>query len=33
MQAELIMIDSYTNAFKLFEDPNTQRHFYLNDMT
>lgn len=32
-QAELIMTDSYTNAFKRFELNNAQRHFYLNDMT
>lgn len=32
-QAELIMTDSYTNAFKRFELKNAQRHFYLNDMT
>lgn len=32
-QAELIMTDPYTNAFKKFENPATQRHFYLNDKT
>ena len=32
-QAEFIMIDPYTNAFKKFEKPNVQRHFYLNDKT
>ena len=32
-QAELIMTDPYTNAFKKFENPSVQRHFYLNDKT
>lgn len=32
-QAEMIMTDSYTNAFKQFEQNIAQRHFYLNDMT
>lgn len=32
-QAELIMIDTYTNAFKLYEKPNSQRPFYINDKT
>lgn len=32
-QAELIMLDPYTNAFKKFEKPDSQRHFYLNDKT
>lgn len=27
------MIDPYTNAFKKFENPAIQRHFYLNDKT
>jgi uncharacterized protein len=32
-QAELIMTDPYTNAFKKFENPQVRRHFYLNDKT
>jgi hypothetical protein len=27
------MTDPYTNAFKKFENPQKQRHFYLNDKT
>jgi len=30
-QAEFILIDVYTNAFKRFEDPKVQRPSYLND--
>lgn len=32
-QAEFLMTDSYTNAFKQFEVNPAQRHFYLNDVT
>ena len=33
MQAEFIMTDPYTNAFKRFENPQKPREFYLNDKT
>ncbi len=32
-QAQFIMIDPYTNAFKKFEKSLTDRPFYLNDKT
>lgn len=33
MQAELIMLDGYTNAFKKFELSVNQRPRYLNDVS
>ena len=32
-QAQLIMADPYTNAFKQFEAANSRREFYLDDKT
>jgi hypothetical protein len=32
-QAEFIMIDPYTNAFKAYENDIKRRPFYLNDKT